>query len=352
MEYNYIYSLEQIANINLNWNDICFYHNTNVLYILCYHIEKQTKYPFIQFMMEKIPFCDNIIQEQFILPYKMLKGYSGTSDEDLKTTILNEIKMRLNSISCNGEMVTDDMYKGVVYGIDCITPYVLVNISSIDIYGLHLSRNTSTWFALTSEIINTRTICDIIIDPEVTELFVRNPTMGVLTNTDTNEIFMLPDAVYTGGEFVSVEFNSVFGNRKTKVYETCGEYFYFYRDFHDAIKDGGWLPENGKNMIGTREITERSSNKYKKGGINRYALFVEGNLYMEDAQEFSLDDNAIDNSYPEPCIIICYNGKHKLKPNILAKFYNSFVCISYHNLDKKLLGDHYDECVKYSYMIL
>jgi hypothetical protein len=350
MEHNYTYALEKTANPNLNITDICCYNDINLIYILCYHIEQQTKYPFIQFMMEKIPFCDNIIKEQFILPYKMLQG--SNIEDDLKTITLNEVTMRLNNIGCNGNLVNETMYKGVLYSEDSVTPYVLVNITGIDIYGLHLSRNTSTWFALTSEIINTRHICNIPIDVEISDLFIKNPTIGLITNLNTNDNYMIPEAVYTGDEIKMVEFKSVFGQIKNISYDTCGEYYYFYREFKDSIKDGGWLHKNGKRVIGNRELTETSDcYKFKQGGINRYALFIEGKLYMEQSNEFTLSDNIINELYTEPCIIICYCDKRVVNPDVLVKHYNSSVCISYHVLDKQLLGNDYYDNDACNYMI-
>ena len=59
--------------------------------------------------------------------------------------------------------------------------------------------------------------------------------------------------------------------------------------------------------------------------------------------ENSLSDDIINELYSDPCVIIGVN--------ILAKHYNSSVCVSYHNLDKHSLGDVYDENNKYNYMI-
>jgi hypothetical protein len=338
MEHNYKYSFEEKANINITWEDIYTNYtstnnntntNTNiyVVYILCYHIEKQSKYPFLQFMMNKIPTLDDVFNEQFILPYKLLRG--NYDEHDIKTTMLAEIKNRLNNICCKGDSVTDEMYKGVIYGSDNVTPFVLINISDIDIYGLHLSVNTPTWFALTSEIINTRSICDIIIDPEITELFIHYPNIGLVTNLDTNTEYIIPDPVYTSDKFSSVEFKSVFGNLKTKAYNSCREFYYFYRTFEDVFKSN--ILKDKKNL----KDNNLKDNKNLKNGINRYALFMEGKLYMEELNEFSLSDNIIDEFYNEPCIIICYmNLNKKLNPDILVKSNYSSVCISYHKIDK------------------
>ena len=86
--------------------------------------------------------------------------------------------------------------------------------------------------------------------------------------------------------------------------------------------------------------------------INRYALFVEGKIYLENSKEFSLTDKMIETLYPEPCIIICYSSEHKINPDILVKDYRSFVCLSYHNINKILLNDCFMESNKNQYEIV
>ena len=121
---------------------------------------------------------------------------------------------------------------------------------------------------------------------------------------------MIPDAVYNGGKRKKVEFNSIFGNEKTKTYESCAKHYYFNRTF---------LPNDieGINIE----------------GINRYALFVEGELYMESEKEFSLTDEIIEKMYPEPCIIICYHNSNITRPDMLVKKDTSFISLSCHMIN-------------------
>jgi hypothetical protein len=100
-----------------------------------------------------------------------------------------------------------------------------------------------------------------------------------------------------------------------------------------------------------RLIVENEYGKYIKGGINRYALFVEGKLHMEEEEEFSLTDEIIEEQFNDDCIIICYSGEHKLKSDILVKNYKNFIPLSYHYLNKALLDDQFIELKKNLYMI-
>ena len=293
MEYKYL--LEHTANPNITSNEL----DTNILYILCYHIETQCKYPFIQFMLEKIPFCNNLIPEEFVLPH--IKLPNGTTD--IRQLAVNKVETCLAQIL---EPIIE--YKGIVLDTDLRTPYILVEVSSKNWYSPKLSRNSPYWFVLTSEIINPKSVCNISISKEVVSLFTNNPQIGMLIEPNTNINHNLPDAVYTSSNNIkTVEYKSIFGNVRSKAYDSCGSYYYFYKSYENVIQD---------DLI----------------GINRYALFLDGNLYKE--KEFLLTDEIIDKLYPEPTIIICYAN---LKPDILVKSCTYSIPLSYHVFHKELL---------------
>ena len=364
MEYTYF--LEKLANQNISidklYSDKLYNESqTNIVYILCYHVINTAKYPFLQFMMEKIPYCNNLIKEKFTLPFIMYTDKSIT----LQQLGLDKVRNSLYSICCDGNKVTDSMYKGVIYDTS-ENPYIVIDITGIDIYGLNLSRNTLTWFILPSEIVNTKNICNIEVDDEVTQLFTEIPELCLLTNPKTYTNFIIPDAVYTGGEYKQVEFNSVFGNNKTKEYDSCGEYYYFYKTFDNAVKEGGWIKKRGINKIDIndisdkdviknssgRTITENEYGRYVNGGINRFALFNEGKIYIENQGEFRLSDETIDTMYPEPTITICYSRPNEFGRDILVKEYNSFSSLSFHQLNKSLLDDRYIATNNTKYFIM
>ncbi len=350
MEYTYI--VEEQTNKDYIPSDI------SVLHILCYHITNDSKYPFLQFMMEKTPTSNNLIKEKFTLPYIEINGLSMSFD----LLVVEKVKSLLNNIGCNGSKTSDEMYKGIVYD-NLDRSYALINITGIDISGINLYRTSTTWFALPTEIINVGEICNIQIDEMIVELFTLLPQLGILTNSKNNEKYILPDAVYTGGEHKNVIFNAVFGNNKTKEYANSGDYYYFYRSFNDAIKDGGWIKNGGIRPINkniksdlqspsNRVLIDNEYGRYIKGGINRYALFSEGRIYIEPNREFGLTDTDMELLYPEPVVIICYLNDHEIKPDILVKVYDNFASLSYHILDKGLLGEMYICENNKKYMIL
>lgn len=291
---DYIYVLENIAN-----RDYDNISNSELLYILCYHIDIECKYPFLQFIMEKIPFCNDLIREQFVLPYI-------TSRDNIVEDVLDSVKQMLVSmglINCN---IDYNMYKGMFFYDN--SGYILINISTINVNPLRLSRNSLYWFVLPTEIINIKEVCGFDIDEDVINLFVKNPQISILKNKKTMTYYNVPDVVYTGcDDLKNAEFNAIFGNCKNRCFNSCKEYYYFNRLFES-----------------------KRTNKF----VNRYVLFVEGRLYIETENEFSLTDEIIEKLYLEPCINICYVNNYDLgNPDMLVKNYENFKSLSYYIID-------------------
>lgn len=278
------------------------------LYILCYHVTTEAKYPFIQFLIDKIPFCNNLIQEQFVLPYIIS---DGDSSQPVDKLVLERIKLSLEQMNCETDKVTNEMYKGIFYDTFNIA-YALVNITEINISALELGRNTTSWFILPSEIVNNRSSCNIPIDENIVNLFTSMPQLGLLTNTETMIPYMLPDAVYTGSEYKRAQFQSIFGVSKRREWDHCESYYYFYNDINDIMSSVEWQSMDA---------------------INRYALFTEGKVYYND---LPITEAIIHHNYPEPCIIIGSNQQTETrKPNVLVKEFSSFFPLSYHLLNKR-----------------
>lgn len=359
MDYTYLF--ENCVNKNTDSKDIFNKNNKyNLLHILCYHVTNTAKYPFLQFMLEKIPFCNNFIKEEFILPF-----ISFDDTTNIEEIVIDKVNKSLVSIS-TGTKVTKDMYKGIVLDdTSSYKQYALINITGIDLTGLKLCRNSPIWFVIPSEIINTKHICNIAIDEEVTELFTSIPTLGLLHDPITSRTYIIPDVAYTGDEYKKVEFTSVFGNVKSKEYDSCSPNYYFYKAFGDAVRYGGWTKNGGTreidknnkehthNLAG-RLVVDNDYGRYINGGINRYALFIEGNLYLELETEFSLDDDSIERLYPEPTLsIFSSNLEKEIRPDILVKNYENSASLSCHTLNKAFLHEKYiatnNSC---NYMIL
>jgi hypothetical protein len=330
---DYTYLIEKEGNINQG-------HIIGFIYILCYHINAESKYPFIQFMLEKLPSYYGLVEEEFILPSVLISSYNDNIEEN----VIQQIQQSLLSIGCDISSLDNSMYKGIINDSD-YKNYALVNITGIDINYLKLYRKNAIWFGLPSEIMNNKHICNIPIDEVTSALFCNKPTLSLIHNAHTNKPYNIPDAVYSGSEYKEVEYNSIFGMRKKKIYEEYGEYFYFFRNFKHAVKEGGWVKEGGTQFIdmNNKKITHSVSDRllvdneygrYIRGGINRYALFV------ENSQIIYLDKPITDELINETgCLFIGLSAD--IKQDILVNEYELFFPISFHELNKSLLGQSY-----------
>ena len=353
-------------------------NNTNTLNILCYHVNTESKYPFIQFMLEKIPFCGELLREQFILPSYMFSNFY-TNDNTIEHFVINKVKKSLAFINCNYEKVNLSMYKGIYYDKKN-KPYALVNISDIDINYIALNRNSNIWFALPSEILNTRDICNIEISEDIYNLFSENPMlsllhynnvsnykdMTMLDNVKPLSIYPVPDVVYTGGEYKDVQFCSIFGVKRREIYKNMGENYYFFRNFNNAVKEGGWCLDGGIEIIDLENknithnkvgklIIDNEYGRFIKGGINRYAIFIENPSIVFDDNDDNDDkneDNLNENGEKKCSIILKQDTSNKILPDILVKDYNMFFPLTFHELDKKYLDYKYIEENKHEYCIL
>ena len=317
--YSFIDKLDIDVDVDINVDSV-YNHLNKSFNIVCYHIDTTGKYPFLQFLLV---YHNNM----FTFP----KGV------DIRDT-LTKMKLILD--------IQGTLIKGLYQN-----KYLFIHIPNISIPNIsNLIDTISIQFVLPTEIINNQSVLNIDIDKKVVNLFTDVRELGHLIDAKNN-YYMLPDVVYSGSEKKQAEFRSIFGNIKTKMYNSCGEYYFFYRSFGNAVKDGGWLKKGEPEKIGNRQIVNINTNKYITGCINRYALFVEGKIYFENNKDFMLSDETIENLYPEPCIIICYSSEYNVNPDILVKKYNNFICLSYHNLDNSLIDDCFIETNKKQYMI-
>jgi hypothetical protein len=252
MDYTYLPAF--IANSYLTSDMLYEYFNqTGVLKYICYHITSDTKYPFVQIMLEKTPFCNNVIKEEFVLPSILFKRETN----NYKELILNDITKSLIRIGCKVDQIDPDVFKGVLTDIDN-TCYGLVDLSKIDIKYLEFKRTSSTWFILPTEIVNIQQICNIPVSEKVVDLFsYKKPELCVLHKLETNECYTVPDVGYTCTYYKTAELQLIFGPPKELVEDKMG--YYFFTSFDSAIN---------------KQEKEKEKEK-EKMGINRIAVFID-----------------------------------------------------------------------------
>lgn len=93
----------------------------------------------------------------------------------------------------------------------------------------------------------------------------------------------------------------------------------------------------------SRIVIDNEYGRYKEGGINRYAIFVdqmelwseENILIIEEKEKEKIDS------------LIISQRDNSEKPNVLVKRYDNFCCISFHCLNKSVLGEKYEDSKNY-----
>jgi hypothetical protein len=313
--------------------------NSQKINLISYHISRDGKYPFVQIMLEKIPSNSDQL-EQFVLPSITLTQ----KDTNIGDIIVTKINQQLKQIRCLDNL-TKEAYKGI-FCDDNDNYYALIDVSLINIQCLYLTTSSKTWFALSTEMINIGSICNIPISEDVIKLFNDMPELGVLYKNNLREVYILPDAVYTGCDYKKAEFQSLFGPTKEMIY------YYFFHSFSAAVKEGGWA--KAEEIEITPELVD-TSGKYVKGAINRYALFFENSEFCRDIINKDLHNNVvifdqmIEDKFASATCIVLKNSNNN--PNILVKEYEFFQPLSFHSLNKDTLGEIYDATIADKYMI-
>jgi len=243
------------------------------LHYICYHVTTNGKYPFVQIMLE-----NNLLNNEFVLPTITIN--ESFTNKNIEMMLFRKIKSDLKRLRCN--LLTAE-YKGILNANKNV--YALIDVSSLDISCLHLSKSVTTWFVLPTEIININSVCNIPVSNKVLNLFQNVlPELGVLFNNGMP--YLLPDVVYTSSpDLKETEFRSLFGPSK------IGDFFHFC----------------------TSECETENN--------NRYALFIE-NPILELEADLDLDLD-VDNQKNDLCIIL---DNH----TVLVTEYESFTPLSYH----------------------
>jgi hypothetical protein len=351
---SYFYIPEQLSSFEHTTESLMKTMQEPIINMLCYHVTTSSEYPFIQFMLEKLPSNIEGISEEFVLPCLLLQN-----NGELVKNLIEQLKKQLTILGCDLVKLKntsyDSMYKGMIKDSKD-NYYALMNISDIDISDLYLCRDSPIWFGLTTEIINSQSICNIPIHYQLTELFtLESVNYSHLHNPITQQIYLSPDAVYTGTTFKQAKFQSVFGNCRFNS-KMQDKHYYFYRDFGEAIKEAVFI-QNKPNEAFNSEINDFQTST--KGGINRYALFLKQctvKLSIEEDDDYVQDyenDNSILTYIIQQDSLLKRNGV-PFSHDICCKEYSLFTPLSYHGIDKITLSQitqNYDYNKKNEYMV-
>jgi len=330
----YTYNIDR--SINTNLNDIpakpsiinfCIYR-----VIDCKNREKPA-HPFLQYLLYK--YSKNTKHVSNILVFPFIKYKSGNIHQIIKKSIKNLTgeELSLKGFLENGDklFLFFDLYE---HKDTAITRVVLKNSTN------------KLWWALLDEICNYKKILTFPIHASVYSLFYSNPVLLYLTSE--NKRVPIPCVGYYGNYYKFIPIIAAMGSQNSVRGQLSNTEFKFFSSFRKAIRYGSWSPLY-KERIAYNKIVTDIDGKYNRGGIVRFAIFLEKVLV------------SIDRSYNDINRLIgpkqTWNDKYnslfigsvdydEIKININPEYILSddsqYMSLTYHEIDKKSVGPNWD----------
>ena len=274
---------------------------------------------------------------------------NSDTHHNMNTLIIEKISKNLEECTEHGLYIKSIIYKGLIND-SYEELYALVDISNINIRHIHYIASNIKYrmshiiFALASEIINIGSVYDVKINQYIKDLFYDIPELGILHDPRNKTPYPLPDPIYSGSFLENAVHSSFFGPSKKYVRSIKRMCYYFDTQFENAYLDGGWA---NNSFYTSEDVIDRNScfQKYLKGGITRYALFPEEFSMVEyNDDNIAITDNMLDilNDYKQLYIVQRHSIIDHVKVIILVRNYDSFVPLSYCEINMQSIGDKYD----------
>lgn len=298
----YIYLIERFAvrkNIEIDYKHI---NGIKYLPLICFHINKDEKYPFIEFMLEKNE------ENKLDLPLMAIDSHT----DNINYLIKKHIKDNMTNLYLDYNKEKNIIVKGLIND-SSEKIYALVDISDFIIQYTKYTQHTNYCFVLPTEIINCGSTYDIPIDENTRQIFSDLPELGLLYEPTSKKPYPLPDSVYSISSLPQTEINSVLGPNKEK----GKSYFYFNTQF-------------------TNIIHLDISNNIVKYGSNKYALFPDTfTIHIENEHNLSLSNNEINNLlniYNQIYVQYIDNNFNDTKVDIILRTFDSIIPLSYYEI--------------------
>jgi hypothetical protein len=372
------FTYDALNLLHVDIDNVLSYINVDEIIIVPFKINFNSTQPFNTFLLMN-DFTDILNFPSINVTYKNASYDSQEILSRIKTYLYSILLSNNNSNIINYDMETFmstiDLKGLYVYENKV---YAFVDLTKVEINTNLVNRNSLYWFALIDEIVNKNKVCDIPISDDVSSFFMNNSEFIYFKNSKEEQI-EIPSVVYTGSHEKNLHFNFTFGNRPSDNSAILSSGFYF-TNYTNAFKEGGWsLDYTSDNQLV----------KYTKGGIIRYALFLGNNLVKMNYPNDHVDESEIkkaklinsektdktanndDYIYEKMTLRISdhdglwkqtydsvYLGKMELDngeylrntPLYVVKDYYNHTPLSYHYINKRTLGNSFDETSDYQIM--
>jgi hypothetical protein len=303
VEPNY-YGYHAINSLPLNIDDLLDSAQTYRVNMCAFEVNNQHKYPFLKYLLYKHKTSNKCYFPPFFI--------TSSTSKDIVLRATNLVKKLLDNIAKTNDTVTFNGFKVLNNNI-----YIFFDLTKCKINQSELLWNANnTWFAIIDEIVNTKSICNILIDECVTQLFVQHTDLCYLQNRQ-NENYVLPIVAYVARDDPKLHFTFVFGVSKSLNTSILGAYYYFTnykKSFHP--NSGMILNHVGDTSTPTRKVSQTLFAK----GIIRFALFINKTKMIQNLPDDPVDyseikkqrshDNLLDINHETLVSRISdYNGK-------------------------------------------
>jgi len=340
------HSHQYLTTRSIDLNKIPFQKDQRI-FICIYHIQQQET-PFIEYLLYKYPKkeCD-------VCLFPFIKR---DPKHQLKTQINHFFKSIINIPHLKWTI------KGYIQEKNDI--FMLFHLpQSDDFTPQHiLRRDSEWWWCLIDEICNQRHVVNFPIHSSVTKLFLTNPDLIYLKNTNGGN-YPIPRALYYGTYAPIAPFYFVFGPKQT----VSGRYgpYYYLGSYEKIIRYAGWSPEYTPLKKNNISIADEDGRLVEGGGIIRYAVFLgkikvllnhphdekHTDVPVKDTLDFQLRLEDRDGKWATQYDSLYY-GRAKIggekprhwraNPGFVTKNFNQQIPLSMHLLDKKTLKTNWD----------
>ena len=276
VEPNY-YGYHAINSLSFNIDDLLDSAQTYKVNMCAYEVNNQHKYPFLKYLLYKNKTSNKCSFPPFFI--------TGDKSEETVLRATNLVKKMLDNVALTADNVVFTGFKVLNNNI-----YIFFDCTLCTIKQSELLWNTNnTWFALVDEIVNTKSVCNIVIDESVTHLFVQHPELCYLQNLQ-NENYVLPTEAYVARDDPKLHFTFVFGVSKSLNTSILGAYYYF-TNFKNAFHPNSSMIVN--HVGETNSHTHNVSQTLFAKGIIRFALFIEKTKIIQNSPNDPIDNSEI-----------------------------------------------------------
>ena len=226
-----------------------------------------------------------IISKPFLL--YLLYKYPCSQQTCKNLCVFPFIKYKTGEIISIAKKYTHDIFDEFLQPLGYIKNrhgyFLFYNIpfTKINVENKTLQRQPQYLWTTMDEICNHRKILTFPIHKSVSRLFYTNPKLIYLK--DKQKLCIeAPTIAYVGSSYELLNYISTLGIKSSAV-RTFGPYYYF-TDFKQAIRNGGWSSNYEKSIMFNKSITDENG-KYIQGGIVRFALFLGNNRVILDRKQ-------------------------------------------------------------------